>query len=228
MARPNANAAIAFLRAAIGVPYVWGGESRREGGFDCSGLVYAAFRAAGYKGIGRTTYQQIKQGVAVNPANLRPGDLVFPSREHVMVYIGNGKLISAPHTGANVHVSNLSDVGPILTARRILRPGDAGSLSGPGFQQASRRFAQHTFNAAQRTGVVPYLNPVNIAPIHLAMATPTQSLAKLSVPTSIPAPTLSMPSLDAGLPDLSSVAAAAPSVNMQAQSLDALRRKLIA
>ncbi|WP_319020072.1 NlpC/P60 family protein [Streptomyces sp. C8S0] len=42
-----ADKAVAFARAQIGTPYVWGGDGPAEGGFDCSGLTQAAYRAAG-------------------------------------------------------------------------------------------------------------------------------------------------------------------------------------
>lgn len=114
--------AIAFAQRQLGQDYVWGGESRGEGGFDCSGLIYAAYRAAGYTGIGRTTYQQITQGVRIPMNKLRPGDLVFPSRGHVGLYIGNGKVLSSPHTGAVVHISSLGGFG-YMTARRLIQGG---------------------------------------------------------------------------------------------------------
>jgi cell wall-associated NlpC family hydrolase len=45
---------VAFARRQIGVPYAWGGTSRRQGEFDCSGLVYAAFQSIG-RAVPRTS-----------------------------------------------------------------------------------------------------------------------------------------------------------------------------
>lgn len=112
--------AIRYARNQMGTPYVWGGSA--PGGFDCSGLVYWAYRKAGYAGIGRTTYSQITQGVPVSMANLRPGDIVFPSREHEGLYIGNGMVLEAPHTGDQVKTIPLSQFG-FLTARRLVAGG---------------------------------------------------------------------------------------------------------
>ena len=105
----------------IGVPYQWGGTSRSTG-FDCSGLVWAAYTRAGYQGIGRTTYDQIKQGIAVGKGQLQPGDIVFPEPGHEGLYVGNGMILEAPHTGANVKLIPLNQFG-FWQARRLLRGG---------------------------------------------------------------------------------------------------------
>jgi hypothetical protein len=110
-----------FVRHQIGVPYTWGGTTR-AGGFDCSGLIWRAYRKAGYTGIGRTTYQQITQGRAVGIHDLQPGDIVFPSAHHEGLYIGNGQVLEAPHTGDHVKIVPLSSFG-FLTARRLVSGG---------------------------------------------------------------------------------------------------------
>lgn len=118
--------AIRFARNQIGTPYVWGGSA--PGGFDCSGLIYWAYRRAGYSGIGRTTYDQIKQGVAISMNHLRPGDIVFPSAHHEGLYVGNGMILEAPHTGDQVKLIPLSSFG-FMTARRLL--GGGGGIQPP-------------------------------------------------------------------------------------------------
>lgn len=61
----------------VGKPYVWGGESMKEGGYDCSGLVYAVFKNAGID-LGRTTAEGYRRMSARISANeVLPGDLVF-------------------------------------------------------------------------------------------------------------------------------------------------------
>ena len=93
-----------IVRAAedqIGWPYIWGGESRLEGGFDCSGLVDYAYSAAGHPLPGRPTAAVLWQtGVPISRSQLRPGDLVFlgaPSGApyHVGLYAGHGVVIVA-------------------------------------------------------------------------------------------------------------------------------------
>lgn len=117
---------IRFSRRQIGEPYVWGGTG--PNGWDCSGIVYQAYLHAGYKGIGRTTYQQIKQGVAVSRNNLHPGDIVFPSAHHEGLYVGNGMVLEAPHTGDHVKIIPLSSFG-FMTARRLA--GGGGGIVAP-------------------------------------------------------------------------------------------------
>jgi cell wall-associated NlpC family hydrolase len=98
-AKPVAKKILASANAQIGRPYVWGGESRSEGGFDCSGLIYAAYLAQGIK-IPRTTYEQVKVGKAVKWGQFRPGDLIFTNGGgHVVLYAGGGKVIAAPKRG---------------------------------------------------------------------------------------------------------------------------------
>ncbi|MFG1808877.1 NlpC/P60 family protein [Streptomyces sp. NPDC049040] len=113
----RAAAAISFALAQRGKPYVYGATG--PGSYDCSGLTQAAYRAAGVK-IGRTTYDQAKEGVPVSKADLQPGDLVFfySGLSHVGIYLGNGQIVHAPHTGAFVEVAPLSWM-PFATARRV-------------------------------------------------------------------------------------------------------------
>jgi hypothetical protein len=95
------QSAIAYALAQIGKPYVW--ASAGPNSFDCSGLIYASFKHAGYSFRGRpTTYTLIGMGSEVAKVDLQPGDLVFPDPGHVQIYLGGGMIIEAPHTGANV------------------------------------------------------------------------------------------------------------------------------
>jgi hypothetical protein len=107
-------AVVAAAAAQVGWPYVWGGESRAEGGFDCSGLVDYAFTAAGASLPGRPTAADLwRMGRPVSATALEPGDLVFVGTadgapHHVGIYVGNGTVLSAPHTGARVGYSPLA------------------------------------------------------------------------------------------------------------------------
>jgi len=91
---------IATARSLIGYPYVWGGESPAEGGFDCSGLVYYVYRQYGIQ-VPRVSQDQYKTGVPVDRSQLQPGDLVFfdinskGTVDHVGIYSGNGMFINA-------------------------------------------------------------------------------------------------------------------------------------
>src|SRR5215471_2431740 len=95
--------AVSYASKQLGQPYVWGGESRKEGGFDCSGLIDWSFRQQGYKGPRLTTYNIAKMGQSVKNKPLQPGDMILCNNyEHVVLYAGNGKVIAAPHTGTVV------------------------------------------------------------------------------------------------------------------------------
>lgn len=113
----RAAAAIQFALSQRGKPYVSGGTGPNA--YDCSGLTQAAYRAAGIT-IGRTTWDQVKDGVAVSESDLRPGDLVFfySGIIHVGIYLGNGQIVHAPHTGAVVEIAPMSWM-PFAAARRI-------------------------------------------------------------------------------------------------------------
>jgi cell wall-associated NlpC family hydrolase len=116
--------AINYAKSLIGTPYLWGGTSSK--GVDCSGLVQLAYAKMGIH-LPRTTYDQIKVGQKVGWKNLQPGDLVFSDFEgtgkptHVVMYIGNGKVIAAPHTGTNVQIESLSLFkSNFIGARRVV------------------------------------------------------------------------------------------------------------
>jgi peptidoglycan DL-endopeptidase CwlO len=97
----KAEKAVAFARAQIGKPYVWGATG--PGSYDCSGLTQAAWKAAGVT-LPRTTYDQVNAGTTVSLSNALPGDLIFfyDDVSHVGLYIGNGMMIHAPKPGAYV------------------------------------------------------------------------------------------------------------------------------
>ncbi|RCH68098.1 glycoside hydrolase [Streptomyces sp. SDr-06] len=102
----KAARALAFARAQIGKPYVWGAVGPSS--YDCSGLTQAAWKAAGVD-LPRTTWDQVKTGTPVATADLQPGDLVFfyDDISHVGMYIGNGMMIHAPHSGAYVREESI-------------------------------------------------------------------------------------------------------------------------
>jgi len=98
----------------VGAPYRYGGADPGRG-FDCSGLVAYVFGRQGIA-VPRTAAQQYAAARPVQPAQLRPGDLVFfrldaPSREvtHVGIYAGGGQFVHAPESGHRVSVASLGD-----------------------------------------------------------------------------------------------------------------------
>ena len=93
----QAGKAVAFVYAQLGKPYVWGATG--PGAYDCSGLVQAAWAAAGVT-IPRTTYEQWAALPHIATSTIQPGDLVFfDGIGHVAMYVGGGYIIDAPQTG---------------------------------------------------------------------------------------------------------------------------------
>lgn len=102
--------AVAIAKRYLGIPYVWGG-STPTGGFDCSGLVMYVYRQLGIT-LDHYAAWQFLEGTRVSPAELQPGDLVFfePKSDgpgHVGIYVGDGKMINAPHTGDVVRIASI-------------------------------------------------------------------------------------------------------------------------
>ena len=96
----QAGQAVAFAYAQLGKPYVWGATGPDS--YDCSGLVQAAWASAGVS-IPRVTYDQWASLPHIPMSDLQPGDLILYNGEsHVAIYVGNGYIIDAPHTGAVV------------------------------------------------------------------------------------------------------------------------------
>ena len=119
---PKLADAIAIAEQQIGKPYVWGAESPAEGGFDCSGLIDYAFKRAGIPIPGRlTTQTALKLGKSVKGQPMRPGDwLITNGGEHMVMYVGNGRVIAAPHTGTVVQYQPVSRFdGDIVDVRRL-------------------------------------------------------------------------------------------------------------
>jgi cell wall-associated NlpC family hydrolase len=96
----QADKAVAFAYAQIGKPYQWGATGPDS--YDCSGLVMAAWASAGVT-IPRDTYEQWAGLPHIPVSQMQPGDLIIYDGEgHVAMYVGDGYIIDAPHTGADV------------------------------------------------------------------------------------------------------------------------------
>ena len=119
-----AGTAIKAAMGALGVPYVWGGNSLQKG-VDCSGLIQQAYAAAGIK-IPRVSNDQINAGTPIDPSQMAPGDILGwaynnslgGGATHVAMYIGGGKMVEALHRGTPVHIV---DVRPPQFVTRITR-----------------------------------------------------------------------------------------------------------
>jgi cell wall-associated NlpC family hydrolase len=125
-----AQAEIAAAEKYLGLPYVWGGgapSGPTGGGFDCSGLVlYAVYQASGGKlDLPHSSEEMATMGTEVPRDQMQPGDAVVIQTEpgdysHVVLYIGGGQIVEAPHTGAFVRTAPLSEYnGMVQTVRRF-------------------------------------------------------------------------------------------------------------
>jgi cell wall-associated NlpC family hydrolase len=109
--------------AQIGKPYVYGQDDPRYG-FDCSGLIEYVY---GLVGIKLPHNAAAQQKLATPVASPLPGDLVFFGNPayHVGLYLGNGEMLTAPHTGALVHKT------PVTAGATFGRvPGSGAATSG--------------------------------------------------------------------------------------------------
>ncbi|WP_327030249.1 NlpC/P60 family protein [Micromonospora sp. NBC_01740] len=113
-AHPTALKALAYAKAQLGDPYLWAAEGPDR--FDCSGLIYAAYRSAGYYGLPRVSRDQYyaTRSRTVSRTALLPGDLLFfasgtswTTIHHMGMYVGGGKMIHAPTTGDVVKISTV-------------------------------------------------------------------------------------------------------------------------
>ncbi|MGY5634134.1 transglycosylase family protein [Streptomyces sp. UC1A3] len=100
---PAAQRAVAYARAQLGKPYVYGADG--PGSYDCSGLTMSAWAAAGVS-IPRTSQAQWSGLTRVPASAVRPGDLVvYNGAGHVALYVGNGQIIEAPRPGKAVQTA---------------------------------------------------------------------------------------------------------------------------
>jgi peptidoglycan hydrolase-like protein with peptidoglycan-binding domain len=137
-ANPVAQRAVAFAKSQTGKPYKWGAAGPAS--YDCSGLVQAAYLAAGIT-TARVAADQYGTGTSVPLDQAQAGDLLFYASDvakpatiyHVAIYLGAGKLIDAPYTGAYVGIrplwtSNLLPVvwRPVAPLALPTKPGATG------------------------------------------------------------------------------------------------------
>jgi cell wall-associated NlpC family hydrolase len=109
---------VSYARHFLGVRYSWGGSSPRTG-FDCSGLVRFVYGRFGIR-LPHSSWGDLARGHRVARRFLRPGDLVFfYDASHVGIYVGHGRYIDAPHTGAHVRISTMSNTSGYYGARRL-------------------------------------------------------------------------------------------------------------
>lgn len=124
----------------IGVPYRLGGNDAAEG-FDCSGFTRHVFEQALGHALPRRAEEQARaDGLERVPrGDLQPGDLVFfntlrRSFSHVGIYIGDGRFIHAPRSGAQIRIDDMRYAywAQRYTGARRVAPSESGSAPAPG------------------------------------------------------------------------------------------------
>ncbi|MFI9641251.1 NlpC/P60 family protein [Micromonospora sp. NPDC051925] len=132
-ASPQALAAVRYALAQLGDPYLWAAEGPDR--FDCSGLMWAAYRSAGYYDLPRVARDQYyaTRSRAVAQSALLPGDLLFfasgsswTTIHHVAMYIGGGRMVQAPRSGDVVKISQVRWSGLYASTRVV------GAVTTPG------------------------------------------------------------------------------------------------
>lgn len=126
---PIARKAVKFAISQLKAKYVFGAEGPYDVGYDCSGLVWAAYRAAGVTWLPRIAKDQFHATTQITDVSkLVAGDLVFFSRtsktdwttiSHVGIYLGNSEMIEAPHTGDVVKIASI-DTTRFFGATRVV------------------------------------------------------------------------------------------------------------
>jgi hypothetical protein len=144
----SGDAVVASAEKYLGVPYVFGGTNPATG-LDCSGLVQRAYADLGID-LPRVAADQAKVGQPVpSLAQAQPGDLLAFGQpvDHIAIYVGNGKMIAAPHTGDHVKIESVYTTPTAI--RRVTGTGPVGAY-------AATRPAG--LNVASGLGSVPYGN----------------------------------------------------------------------
>jgi hypothetical protein len=134
----------------LGVPYKWGGTDPATG-LDCSGFVQQVYEDLGIA-LPRVSQDQAKAGTPVaDLSQAKPGDLVAFGTpvDHIGIYVGNGRMIEAPHTG---DVVKIADVPSDWTAIRRILPDPAATASLAGASPYASLFeasaAKHNVSAS--------------------------------------------------------------------------------
>ncbi|MEH0844592.1 NlpC/P60 family protein [Micromonospora sp. CPCC 205711] len=193
IASPEALAAVRYALAQLGDPYLWSAEGPDR--FDCSGLMWAAYRSAGYYDLPRVSRDQYfaTRAKTVAPGALLPGDLLFfasgsswTTIHHVGMYIGGGKMVQAPSTGDFVKISTVRWSG-LYAATRVV-----GAVPGPAIPVPPAPATTGPTTPSPKPSTTPSPRPgaTGTTPSRPPTTTPT---TPSSTPSTTPSPTPTTP-----------------------------------
>lgn len=162
------SAAIDAAMKWLGTDYDWGGNGQGGRGVDCSGLIYAAFKSAGFNIQRYRAVDYGHMGTPVAPDQARPGDLVYfdnpnTDTDHVGIYLGGGKFIEAPQRGQQVQISRLRGDAQI---RRVMPDGAYGEL----LKSPAGNYIYHGPDATQYTAEDTEPEELDQAPVEIGAA----------------------------------------------------------
>lgn len=115
----GAARAVEVALAQQGDPYVWAASGPNS--FDCSGLVIYAYAQAGRPGLPHSSRALRSMSRSLSADQLQPGDLVFGGSpvHHVGIYVGNGQMVHAPHSGTVVKVTSMYSTSKPVSFGRL-------------------------------------------------------------------------------------------------------------
>lgn len=127
----TSNDIVRVARGYLGQPYVWGGESEAEGGYDCSGFVYSVLNKCGMK-VPRTTAQGYS-ALGKKVSNIQSADLLFFGKSvkritHIAIAINSTQMIESQgnskntktNKGKGVSITNISHRNDLVLVKRIV------------------------------------------------------------------------------------------------------------
>lgn len=135
---------VTTARTYLGKPYVWGGESEAEGGYDCSGFVFSVLNKCGMK-VPRTTAQGYS-ALGRKVTNIQSGDLLYFGKSakkitHIAIALNDTQMIESignskntkTNKGKGVSITNISRRTDLVLVKRIVdlkkeKPADMSLL----------------------------------------------------------------------------------------------------
>lgn len=127
----TSNDIVITARTYLGKPYVWGGESEAEGGYDCSGFVYSVLNKCGMK-VPRTTAQGYSS-LGKTVTNIQSADLLYFGKStkritHIAIALNSTQMIESrgnskntkTNKGIGVSITNISHRNDLVLVKRIV------------------------------------------------------------------------------------------------------------